>query len=178
MRERQRDRAAARPDVDHARALREPERDLDEQLGLRPRHEHARVDEQVDMAKALAPEDVGDGLAPDRAPPHRVLKSTYRGTRDLATGIGEQRGAVDAERLGEQQLGIQARRVRPGRADRDHRGVQRLADRRPAERGDPRHAVAWSSSARRFSSFCNAVVNSSSAPSSTSSRLCAVKLMR
>ena len=45
VRERQRDRAAAGPDVDDARALRQQlEADLDEQLGLRPRHEHARVD--------------------------------------------------------------------------------------------------------------------------------------
>ena len=63
MLERQRDRAAARADVDDARAARQLEPDLDDQLGLGPRHEHARVDEQVDVSEPLAAEDVRDRLA-------------------------------------------------------------------------------------------------------------------
>ena len=51
--ERERDRAAAGADVDHARARRQPERRLDQRLGLRARDEHARVDLQVEVAKAL-----------------------------------------------------------------------------------------------------------------------------
>ena len=90
-------------------------------------------------------------------------------------GVAGDRRSTQPQGVGEQQLRIQARRVRVGRADRDHRGVQRLAHRHPAERGAGR---AHRSSARRFSSDCSAVVNSSSSPSSTSSRLCAVKFTR
>ena len=43
------------------------ERRLDERLGLRARDEHARVDLQVEVAKALDAGDVGDRLAPDRS---------------------------------------------------------------------------------------------------------------
>ena len=43
------------------------ERDLDQQLGLGARDQHARVDGELDVAKPLPAEDVGDRLALDAA---------------------------------------------------------------------------------------------------------------
>ena len=74
--QRQRHRAGARADVGHARAARQPERGLDQVLGLRARDQHAAVDEQVDRAEALGAEDVGDGLALRAA--HRVALEAAR----------------------------------------------------------------------------------------------------
>ena len=83
--ERERDGAAAGPDVDDPGTLHAPlHPDLDEQLGLRPRHEHAPVHLELEMAKAAPPGDVGDGLAAGRAPPHRVLKGAHRRPLHLA----------------------------------------------------------------------------------------------
>jgi hypothetical protein len=49
-------------------ALGQLERDLDEQLGLRTRDQHASVDGQLDPPEAARAEDVGDRLARDAAP--------------------------------------------------------------------------------------------------------------
>ncbi len=66
VRDRKRDRAAARADVEDARLvdLRDPrETALDDDLGLRPRHEHAPVDAQREPAEAPLAEHVRERLA-------------------------------------------------------------------------------------------------------------------
>src|SRR5262249_56318740 len=61
--------AVAGADVEN-RLWGELQRDLHEQLGLRPRDQHAAVDEQLDPPESLASEDVGDRLALDTAADH------------------------------------------------------------------------------------------------------------
>ena len=176
--EREGHRAAARADVDHARGRRQPERRLDQGLGLRARDEHARVDPQVEVAKALEPRDVGHRLAADRAAPHGVLEDAHGRPLHGRATVGEHLEAVDAQRVGEQDLGVQARRVDPRGAERDHRRVERLAHRRACHREAQLGAAACTSSRRRFSSAESPAVSSSSSPSSTASRLWTVSLMR
>ena len=176
--ERERHRAAAGADVDHARGLRQPQRRLDQRLGLRARDEHAPVDVEVEVAKALDARDVGHRLAAHRAPAHGVLEDAHGRALHRRPTVDEQLEAVDAQRVGEQHLGVQARRVDPGGPERDHRGVERLAHRRADHGATQWGAAAWTSSRRRFSSAESPAVSSSSSPSSTASRLWTVSLMR
>jgi len=57
------DRATAGANVEHTRSFGQAERDLDEQLGLRPRDQDARIDSELQMPKVTATKDVGDRLA-------------------------------------------------------------------------------------------------------------------
>ena len=165
-------------DVDHARAGGQAERRLDQELGLRARDQHARVDLELDAAEAAAAEEVGDRLAADRPAADEVLERAHGRPGDLALGRHDERRAVHAERMAEQQLGVEPRRVRARRRDRT------MALSRASRTGTPRatgHQTDWAacaSSPRRFSSALSASVNSSSSPSRTSSRLWLVSLMR
>ena len=126
------------------------------------------------MRRAIARTSVRDALdgaaADGVAEPARALRV------ELAAGIADQAGAIGPQRVGEQDLGVEPRRVHPGRLERDERRVQRVAD------GDADRAhsavAACASRPRRFSSSWSAPVNSSSSPSSTWSRLCAVSFTR
>ena len=173
--ERQRHRAAARAGVVHARALGQREPDLDEQLGLRARDEHARVDHQVDVAKALGAEQVGDRLAPHAAAPDEVLEGAHRGPSTGRSGSMNSAARSTPSAWASSSCASRSGRVGPRCGDRDARRIERVADRR-AGRGA--HAAACASRRRRFSSASSAAVNSSRSPSSTWSRLCAVSLMR
>ena len=64
--DRQGDRATAGADVEDILRL-QLQRDLDEQLGLRPRDQDPPVDDQLDPPESLAAQDVGHRLAPDAA---------------------------------------------------------------------------------------------------------------
>ena len=153
------------------------EADLDEQLGLRARDEHAAVDGEVEVAEAAAAEQVGHRLAIERAAADELLERARGRPGDREVAVGVERGAIDPERLGEQQLGVQARGVDARGLERHQGRVQRVAHRR-AGRAAAHAVVACSSSLRRFSSFCSAFVKPSSSPSRTCSRLCCVSLMR
>jgi hypothetical protein len=106
--ERERDRPRAGPDVDDPRALGQLEAHLHEQLGLRSRDQHARVDGEVDVAEALRPQQVGDRLVADGPSLHEIAERAHRRAGDV--GVGRpQRRAVDAQRGGEQQLRVETR---------------------------------------------------------------------
>ena len=168
------DGAAAGADVDDAGAAGQVERGLDERLGLGPRHEHARVDLQVEVAKAARAGDVGDGLALDRAAAHRGLERADRGALDGRVAVDHQACAVDTQRVGEQDLGVEAGRVDARGGQGDHGRVEGLPDRR----GGHYVAAACASRRIRFSSAVRPAVSSSSSPSRTASRLWTVSLMR
>ena len=80
--ERERDRPRAGPDVDDPRALGQLEAHLDEQLGLRSRDQHARVDGEVDVAEALRPQQVGDRLVADGPPLDEIAERAHRRAGD------------------------------------------------------------------------------------------------
>ncbi len=79
--------------------------------------------------------DVGDRLA-GRAPVHGIVKACGRLGANRTLGMGEDRGSLDAERVGQEQLGVQAGALRAARAQAVDRGREMLADRR--HRGVPR----------------------------------------
>ena len=90
--QRQRDRAGAGADLVDAGALGQLGADLDQQLGLAARPEHALVDGDLEAAEGGAAEDVGHRLAfdPARAPAPRSSRrprpatSPALSTRQLA----------------------------------------------------------------------------------------------
>ena len=132
--QRQRDRARARPDVDDARPRRQAERRLDHVLGLRPRDQHAPVDHQLDEPKALDAGDVRDRLAL-AAPPHGVHERARLGPGELTLRVRDQHAARSTPIAArEQHLRVQPRRVAARRGQRDHRRVERVADRGGSER--------------------------------------------
>src|SRR6185369_11662251 len=135
-------------------------------FGIRAWHEHARADMKVDVPEGAAASDVSYGLA--------LLASLHH----LGEALGnllvwrrqQQPVAVDVQRLGHQKLGIKARRIA---------GFAKLA-RRVVERADyGLHASSSPASRSASSSAASASISSPSAgPSSTSVRLCLVRLMR
>ena len=158
-----------------------------------PRDQHARVDARArSCRKPLRAEDVGDRLALRAAAPRSSWNARACVGLEPAAGVGDQRGAVHAHRVGEQQLGVEPRRLAAGRGQRDERGVERVADRVVGERHPPvRHRsalgrrpgstpAAWRGCSSRGASrrpAARAVISSSS-PASSSSRLWTVSLMR
>ncbi len=114
------DRTAASADIGHTQTLerlnvgtfqrwnvptfrsspRESDRQLDQQLGLRPRDQHAAVHRQLDEPETLAPEDVRHRLA--RHPAPDALADHAGGVRLYGpVPVGDQLVALDAERVGE-----------------------------------------------------------------------------
>ena len=82
--EREGDRPAPGRQVEDPGAGGQLEADLDEMLGLGTGDQDARVDGQLDPAKAAPAEDVGDRLAEDRPAADEVTGS--RGRRRRSTG--------------------------------------------------------------------------------------------
>ena len=99
------------PDVEHPLPVLGQ---LDEQLGLGTRHQHAVVHEQLQLAEVGAAEDVGDRLAPHAAA-HHVVERQRRVHVEALLRVRVQRRAVHAEHRSQQQLGVEPRRVDPGR---------------------------------------------------------------
>ena len=89
--QRQRDRAAAGADVDDARAGRQRQPHLDQQLGLGPRDQHPRVDRQRDPPELLAPEDVSDRLARRAARDQRPRSARERVAADRLPRVDQSR---------------------------------------------------------------------------------------
>ena len=192
--QRDRDRAAPRPDVDDpevrlpgGRALEaEPAhdlvlRELDEALRLGPRDQRPRVDLEGEPVELLEPADVGDRLA-GRAPleigpiaPRGVGPDRRLGMRDdgrpagpdrLARAAARHRAAASRTRP-RQPIGTLAEE-RPGRLDREPARRTRHVRRR--RRRPPRRS-AWSA-------MISASMRSSRSPSMTSGRLWTVLPIR
>jgi hypothetical protein len=113
--ERDRDAAAARPDVgDRELARRAPPRELaravDQELRLRPRDEHARTDAEGAAVELARARDVRRRLAP-AAPHERVARAVDLLPDDRAVERQEQLQPVDPERVRDEQLRLEARRL-------------------------------------------------------------------
>ena len=172
--QREGDCAAARAEVQDAGALGQSERALDQQLALGARDQGARVHRDLEVAKAAAAGDVGDGLAADRATADRVLHLPHLAALHRKVMVGDQPLAADAENVCEQDFGVKARGFDSRCGSRWwRRPVHPRRCARPACCGHAqfrlrtRHVCqtpAWASRRRRFSSACSAAVSSSSAP--------------
>ena len=111
------------------------QRRLDEVLGLRPRDQHAPVDVQLDVPEALGAEDVGDRLALAAAPDgvHERARRVARPARgrESANSIARSTPSAAASSSSASSRGVVAARG----GQRDAGGVERVADRRPRDRG-------------------------------------------
>ena len=170
VRDRERDRAAARPDVEDARlgeAGDPREAALDHDLGLGSRDEHAPIDAEREPPEAPLTEHVREGLA-CLASGDQPLERLLLRPRQLARGLERELRPRQAEHVRDENLGVDAGRVATGRRET----FARLVDRPPGL-----HAEA-AASAWRCSSARSASVSSPMSPSSTWSSRCSVSLTR
>ena len=126
VRERERDRADAAAAVEHAAPLRQLERELDEQLGLRARDEHARVDRELER-----------GGTPGGRRCRRPARDRRRGG---ARATGSVRTAAPATGACGSAWSALARRRRARRRAAARRRARRSASRRPRSRCARRRA--------------------------------------
>ena len=157
----------------------ELDRDLDQELGLRPRDQRAAVDRELQCGEIPC--------GPGCRPPARGGPAAGPSRRTRA----RRRQSTPTLRLGGQPRAVAARRLaraaarRPGAASRPPRPRTRRSPPRapratlPAIAGRLIGTSAVCASRRaRFSSAPSATVNSLRSPARTSSRLCAVSLIR
>src|SRR6185437_13022432 len=116
--ERKRDRARAGAEIGDAglAAWMKRQRPLYQQLRLRPRNQHGRTHGEVDRPKLLVTQNVGHGLTGSAALEKIAKARSGIGCRDPLR-VGAQSSPAGAERMGEQQLGIESRhgvRITPG----------------------------------------------------------------
>ena len=78
---------------------------LDEDLGLRARHQGARVAAQLEAVEAPAPEHVGERLAAAPAT-HELAQEVDLGGLERAVVVEVQLEPLDPEHVGEQVLGV------------------------------------------------------------------------
>ena len=184
--DRERDRAGARADVEHARLLaarEQREAALDHDLGLGPRHERPRG--RPSASAAGSPTRRARTASGSRA----ARRATSRRARASSLGGVEPADRAEHE-LDARRARARARPAAPRRARRRRRVSSRSPRRarRAASPRDRRHAGAdhherssrpqAASSARRRSSAWSASVNSSSSPSRIWSSRCTVSLIR
>ncbi len=124
--DRESDRARPGADVEH-RPRAPLERHLDQQLGFRAGDQHAAVDRELQPPEALAPEDVGDGLAAGAASHHLPERTGGAGV-DPSLRLGREPGTVQAGGCAEHQLRIQPRALDPRSGKRVGGRRERLAD--------------------------------------------------
>ena len=101
--------------------------DLDQQLGLAARPEHALVDGDFEAAEGGAAEDVGHRLAVDAAR-HPLLDRRGDLGRDLAGAFDRELLRLHAHRVGDQHFGVGARVLDPRRGEPLRRRVEHGAD--------------------------------------------------
>ncbi len=116
--DRERDRSGADPDVEDARfdeVAEKGETALDHDLGLGAGNERPVVDLEEKAAEAPLTEDVGERLAPDPAPNEFFQSPTLVGRHRAVRRV--ELGAGDSEHVGDQDLGVDARRRHTGCAE-------------------------------------------------------------
>ena len=165
--DRERDRAGARADVEHRRLgdlAQVLETALDDDLRLGPGNERTVVYLQRQPAEAPFAEHVGERLAAAAAIDENA-RAAELVLRERAVVLEIEVEPGDAERVGEEMLGVEARRVHALRGEVVGRAGENLPD---------RHC----SSARRRSSAASASVNWSRSPWRIWSSRCTVSLIR
>ena len=121
---------------------------LHQQLGLGARHQDVRRDCERQRPEVAASREVGEGFTRCAAPDERRETGCLRGLHRVV-GLRKQSAAADAQRLGQQQFGIELRRAaaaeaRCGRAQQ--RGDRRARRGRATHRGllDWPSVIEWS----------------------------------
>ena len=124
--DRDRDRAAPRPDIEHPQLVaRRPhahhqpphdllDRQVDQPLRLGSRDERPGVDGEHEPVELLDAADVRDGLA-GQPPVQRRPERPLRAGPDLRVGMGVDRRALHADGMAEEQLRVEPGRLDPGR---------------------------------------------------------------
>ena len=110
------------------------EGEVHEHLRLGARDQGAGVDREGHPVELLEAANVGHRLA-GRTPLHGVAQAPGRLGADRTLGVGEDRGPLHAQRVGQEQLGVEAGALRAARTQALDRGREKLADRR--HRGVP-----------------------------------------
>ena len=139
--QRQRDGAAARAPVqDRPARGQQPERPLHQQLGLGPRHQHLGADRDPQPPEGALAGQVGDRLAAaaagDQLPGAVALG---RGQRPLRARV--EVDALDAEGVGQQQLGVEPRGRRAALAQVGRAAAQHVAHGEELGRAGQRRAL-------------------------------------
>ena len=158
--QRERDRAAAGPPVEHRPALRRDlDRPLHEQLRLGPRHQHRRRHRQLDPAEPAAPDDVGHRLAGSPSRDERAVRVRL-GCGEGTLVVGVERDPLDPEHGGQQHFGVQTWRVTSTVGKVPGGALEHLSDRQVSGQ---RRATA---STNDLTGPCRNVLTSSTAASS------------
>src|SRR5262249_21332421 len=144
--------------------VEEREAAVDDDLGLRARHERALVGLERETAEVPVAEHVRERLALTTAT-NQLASRRALVVGERAVVLGVELDARKAERAGEDVLRVDARRRDAPRREVVRRAFQNLGEGHP-------------SSARRRSSAVSASVYSSKSPCSTWSSRCVVSLMR
>ena len=148
----------------------EREAALDQHLGLRPGHEHAPVDRQVEAVEPPPAQDVGDRLAPPAPLEQRPAGGQLRLVAAAGRSSCRARSAA-----GRARARSGARRRAAASGCRARRGTRSRA---AAPRPSVPHPPAAAASLRRRSSAASASENSLRSPPSTRFRSCTVSPMR
>ena len=143
------------------------QRDLHQQLGLRPRDQRALVDQQVERAEGLTAEDVRERLSPGAAVDQGIVGG-LRGGVEREEGPSEEPGTVDAEGVLEEDPGLARRVLDAGESE---------ALGGPGERLAGGHAGAPASRSSR-SCVWSASITAPRSPSRIRSRPWTVRLIR
>jgi acetyl esterase/lipase len=128
------DGTAAGTEIKHAAAhWQASEHQLHEQLGFRPRDQRGRCHFQRQRPEVAPAGDVGHGL-PGRAARHEGLEAFLTRWVQLVIRVGEEPGAVHAQRMRQQGLGLEAvaQGVAGGTQDRADIGHRRILAGGPA----------------------------------------------
>jgi hypothetical protein len=155
----------SRSATEHIGDLRE--REVHQELGLRPRHERAGVGRQRQAVELLNAADVGHGLA-GGAPLEGQCEARRRAVPRGGAGMGQHPSAIRAERVGQQQLGVQPGARRTGRPEAVGARAQELADGCHRAAGQDRGSLSSASEASR--SAWSVVLSASSSRSRLPSR--------
>ena len=113
--QRQQDRPASGANVKHPRrrqlaTLEQSQGLLNQRLRLGPGNQHGRVDDEVERHELSASPDVGDRL-PAGAAPAQTPEAVYLGPAHAPFELQVEVHPSAADRVSQEQLGIEARRV-------------------------------------------------------------------
>ena len=140
--QRQGHRAAPRPPVEHGGARRRDlEGPLHQHLGLGARHQHLRADLQPQAPERPRAGDVGERLAP-AAPGDQRAGAVELGGGQGPLGGRVEREPLDAQGVGEQQVGVEPGRGRPAHGQERRAAPQHLGHRQKLGRPGQLRALA------------------------------------
>ena len=153
------------------RSAQQLERPVDQRLGVGAWHQHIGIHFHGEAVELLDAADVGNRFARD-APVEEPLEPCGRAIADRRIGVGENRGSIGVEAVGQEQLGVQASRLGPGFAQPGDADVEQGTDRCHLPAGPQPAEPVSTSAARRsaWSVWLSVSIRRSSSPFSTRGR--------